>query len=66
MSLEEALNGSLNKLFMALALILIISSAGAVVGLVLSSCVLFSAITVMVMTTGFVAPLSSKTHTRGI
>jgi len=32
MSLEEALNGSLNKLFMALALILIISSAGAVAG----------------------------------
>jgi hypothetical protein len=32
MSLEEVLNGSSNKLFMALALFLIISSAGAVVG----------------------------------
>ena len=31
MSLEEALNGSIIKLFMALALILIISSPGAVV-----------------------------------
>jgi len=66
MSLEEAGYYPIGKLFIAVGLFILFSAAGAAAGLVLSSCVLFSAITVMVMTTGFVAPLPLKTHTRGI
>ena len=55
MSLEEALYGSLKKLFMALALILDISPAGAVVsGAARYAAV--SSVAVLAAMTGFLAP----------